>query len=153
MSKLHFPSRVCLDGRKWRERKGRDLEGGRISCLDSKMGEKEFGGEGIERIWWILFVKVTISPKLERYEGKTLISLPFPSIPSYTNKSYFPSISLPFVFLPLPSPSFLPFFSLKNYYPNIVLKSEDMTGLRRETQAKKHNFTRNSFFSKDFSSR
>ena len=28
--------KVCLDGSKLRERKGRDLKGGKIFCLDSK---------------------------------------------------------------------------------------------------------------------
>ena len=42
--------RVCFDGRKRRERKKRDLEGRKIPCLDSEMGRKEFGGEGIGRI-------------------------------------------------------------------------------------------------------
>ena len=32
------------------EKKKRNLEGGRISCLDSKMGGKGFGVKEIERI-------------------------------------------------------------------------------------------------------
>ena len=40
--------RVCLDGRKWRERKGKDWEGERILCLDSKMGGKGFEGEELK---------------------------------------------------------------------------------------------------------
>ena len=42
--------RVRLDGRKWRERKGRDLEGERIPYLDSNLEGKGFGGKGIGRI-------------------------------------------------------------------------------------------------------
>ena len=96
--------RMCLDGRKWRKRKGRDLKRGRISCLDSKIEGKEFGGEEIGRIWWILFLKHPISPKLERFEEITPISLPFPSIPSYSNKSYFPLFLFPFFLFLLPFP-------------------------------------------------
>ena len=45
----------------WREEK---------NCfLDSKMGEKEFEGERIERILWIFYMKVSICPKLKRFEG------------------------------------------------------------------------------------
>ena len=40
---------MCLDKRKWRNRKG-DLDGERIPCLDSKMGVKGFRGEEIRRI-------------------------------------------------------------------------------------------------------
>ena len=42
--------RMCLDERKWIERKWRNLEGGRIPCLYSKIGGKEFEGEGIGKI-------------------------------------------------------------------------------------------------------
>ena len=65
----------------------------------AKLWWKIFGGKSIRRIWWILFVKVSISLKLKKFERKTLISLPFHSIPSYT-KSSFPFVYLPFLFLP-----------------------------------------------------
>ena len=106
---VFWSSRVCLDGRKWRERNGR-FGGRKNICLNSKMGGKEFKGEEIKRIKWIFFVKVLISLKLKRFERKTPISLHFSSIPSYTNKSYFPFIFLPFLFLPslfIPSLLFL----------------------------------------------
>ena len=69
-----------MDRRKWRKRKERDLKGRKIPCFDSKIKGKRFGRKEIERILWILFVKVSISPKLEKFEGITLIFLPFPLI-------------------------------------------------------------------------
>ena len=39
---------LCLDREEWRERKGRDLEGWKIPCLDNKMDGEGFGGEEFE---------------------------------------------------------------------------------------------------------
>ena len=118
--------RVCLDRRKWRERKGRDLERGRIPYLDSKMGGKGFGGEGIGRKMWINFVRVVIPPKVERFfpllEGKhNLPSFLFHSLLDKQELVSFHFSSLPFPSLPCPS---LPFFSIQTSYPNIVKEIE-----------------------------
>ena len=40
-----------------------------IFFLDSKMREKGFEGERIERILWILYMKVSVCPKLKRFKG------------------------------------------------------------------------------------
>jgi hypothetical protein len=105
-----------LDRRKWRERKGRDLKGGRIPCLDSKIGGKGFGGEGIERKMWINFVRVVILPKVERFGRKTqslFLSLPFP--PRQTRTSFLPFLFPSFPFPPFPFPPFL-------FHPNLLSK-------------------------------
>ena len=111
--------------------KGRDLESGKIPCLDSKMKGKRFGERknylfglqhGREEIWRRenqknlinIFIKVLISLKLKRFEGKTLIFIPFSFNLLYTNKSYF---DLSFLFGSFPFPSFPNssfFFSLQN---------------------------------------
>ena len=121
----------------WKEMEGKEGErfrGAWIPCLDSKMGAKKFEGKRIRRIWYLLFIKVPISLKLERFKEKALISLPFPFIPSYTNKSYFLSISLLFSSFPFfPSPT-LPFFSFQNCYQNIILRYSWVKGSSRGVQ-------------------
>ena len=103
---------MCLDEEIWSERKVRDLKGFKIPSYDNK---KE--GEGFEGKTLKIFVKNTISPKVERFEKKTLVYLPFPS-PFLLNKQDAlclltpPLISLPF--LPLPFLFFSPNFIYKH---------------------------------------
>ena len=64
--------------------KGRDLEGCEFTCLDNKWEGSDLEGRGLKGEYGN-FVKNTISPKLERFGGKTLVFLPFP-FPSLLNK-------------------------------------------------------------------
>ena len=92
-------------GRIWRE------EGSLVWI--TKWEERDLEGRELE----VLFVKVSISPKWERFEGKTPIPLPFPSVPSQTRATFLPFLfpSFPFPLFPFPFPfPFPPFpFSLK----------------------------------------
>ena len=39
---------LCLDREKWRQRRGRDMEGWSIRCLDNKKGGRDLEGRGLE---------------------------------------------------------------------------------------------------------
>ena len=87
----------------WKEIKGKEGEGFggmRIPCLDNKIRGKRFGGIG-----WVIVIKVSIFPKLERFEVKTLLSFPLPSLPFPLKQTKI--ASLPFLFSSLPFVSFL----------------------------------------------
>ena len=64
----------------------------------------------------MIFVKVSIFLKLERFERKIFISLPFPS---FLNKQKLHPFHFSFLLFPPPL-AFFPFFSLQSCYPNIV---------------------------------
>ena len=76
------------------------------------MGGKGFGGE---RFGWMVFVKISIFPKLKRFERKTCISLPFPSP---LNKQEL----LPYHFFSLPFPS-LPSISFTFFCLQVVIQT------------------------------
>lgn len=70
----------------------------------------------------MIFVKISIVPKLKRFEEKSFIYFSFPFFTLLTNKSYFSFIFFPFLSLVFLSLPFI-FFSLKllpKYSVNIL---------------------------------
>ena len=115
---------LCLDKEKQRARKGRDLQGWRIHCLDNKKRGEGFKREGFEGKTWTNFVTNTFSPNMERFREKIINLLPFsfPSLPfpSKQTKSTLPSYLSTFLSFPSAFPFGLSFFSLRICYPNII---------------------------------
>ena len=121
MPSIVYTFTLCLDRRKWRERKGRDLEGWRILCLNSTKGRgRILRGE----IWKKNVDKFCkgCNPSKSGKIWKENTNLPSFLFHSLLDKQEL--ISFYFSYLPfpsLPSPS-LPFFSIQTCYPNIVLR-------------------------------
>ena len=96
---------------------------------DSLFGQQRIEGEELEE-QMIIFIKVSISSKVENIDWKTFISLFLPSLPFLTNTSYFSLISLFVSFSFLPSSSLLLFFlQNQNCYPNSVNENFDRNHL------------------------
>ena len=67
---------ACLDGEKWKERKGKEKEGANLSCLGKDLGE----GRGGRRREISLFYKHNLSKNGEIWrENETFLPPPFPS--------------------------------------------------------------------------
>ena len=64
------------------EKEGEKFEGMWNHLFDNKMGGEGFGEEGFGGKIWKNFAKNTISPKVGKFERKTLVflSFPFPSL-------------------------------------------------------------------------